>query len=226
MSHILDNPIYHALESNHHHLSFGTDDIKLYHQDFTAFAGFKTYTSENFNALQEISDGKNVHVLFTTQPITPLDEWEIVHTIDMHQMIYDQEVAPDKLGTNIIELDSEHVQQMTDLVDLTKPGPFLSRTIELGNYIGIFDNGKLVSMMGQRLNPYSYVEISAVCTHPEHLGKGYAKMLLIEQIRRITGGNYVPFLHVEKTNHSAVKLYEKVGFRLRLEMYATVLKKR
>ncbi|HVG42779.1 MAG TPA: GNAT family N-acetyltransferase, partial [Chitinophagaceae bacterium] len=68
----------------------------------------------------------------------------------------------------------EHVEQMMQLATLTKPGPFGPHTIDFGYYYGIFEEGKLVAMTGQRLHVAHFTEISAVCTHPDHLGKGYA----------------------------------------------------
>ncbi|WP_443947314.1 GNAT family N-acetyltransferase [Pedobacter sp. AW1-32] len=226
MQHILDNPIYNALRSNHQHISSGTTEVKVYDEEITAFAGFNEYSSENYDQLHKISSGKNVHVVFTLESVKEMKNWEIVHTIDMFQMVYNQQTVSKNENNNFVELDNQHIPQMNELVELTKPGPFLSRTIELGNYIGFFNDRQLISMLGQRLNPYSFVEISAVCTHPNHLGNGYARVLLNEQIRRITENNQVPFLHVKNDNQAAIKLYEKVGFNVRTEMIATVLKKK
>lgn len=111
------------------------------------------------------------------------------------------------------------------MVQLTEPGPFLEKTIDFGNYTGVFEDGKLVSMAGHRFNPTPYTEVSAVCTHPNHLGKGYAYRLLREQIKRILAKNEIPFLHVRDDNEGAIKLYEKLGFNIRTSMIAYVIKK-
>jgi predicted GNAT family acetyltransferase len=96
---------------------------------------------------------------------------------------------------------------------LTKPGPFAMRTIEFGYYHGIFDRDKLVAMTGQRLHPGHYAEVSAVCTHPDHLGKGYAAALLLHQLAIIRRQGKIPFLHVRADNDRAIALYERLGFR-------------
>jgi predicted GNAT family acetyltransferase len=108
---------------------------------------------------------------------------------------------------------------------LTNPGPFLNRTIQFGNYTGIISDGRLVAMAGQRQQPLPYIEISAVCTHPDHVGKGYASLLITEQIKRIIMAGTVPFLHVLAGNQSAISVYERLGFKTRRQLFAFVFQK-
>jgi predicted GNAT family acetyltransferase len=82
-------------------------------------------------------------------------------------------------------LGKEHIEQMIGLATLTKPGPFGPGTIDFGYYHDIFDNEKLVAMTGQRPHVENYTEISAVCTQPDHVGKGYAYPLLQQQLQLI-----------------------------------------
>ena len=114
--------------------------------------------------------------------------------------------------TNLIPLTETHVEEMIQLVRLTKPGPFGTKTISFGSYFGIFKNGKLVAMTGQRLHVENYTEISAVCTHPHHLGKGYASVLLQHQLQVILQNGEQAFLHVRSDNERAIALYERLGF--------------
>ena len=90
---------------------------------------------------------------------------------------------------------------------------------------GIFEGEKLVAMAGQRLHVFNYAEISAVCTHPDYLGRGYAKQLLIHQINRIKTASEIPFLHVRYDNDRAIKVYESLGFSTRREIYFYVIQK-
>jgi predicted GNAT family acetyltransferase len=114
---------------------------------------------------------------------------------------------------------------MLDLATLTKPGPFGPRTHELGAYLGIRVEGKLVAMAGERLKVPGYTEVSAVCTHPEYAGKGYARSLMSEVMRRIRSRGEIAFLHVRQSNTRAVALYERLGFRTRMVVQFTVLRK-
>ena len=114
---------------------------------------------------------------------------------------------------------------MLELTALTKPGPFGSRTHELGTYLGIRCEGQLVAMAGERLKVPGYTEVSAVCTHPEHTGKGYARVLMTEIMRSIGERGETPFLHVRLDNVRAVEIYERLGFRTRGIWHYVVLRK-
>jgi len=111
-------------------------------------------------------------------------------------------------------LSEIHVEQMVQLAKLTRPGPFGIRTIDFGSYFGIFDNEKLVAMTGQRLHVEHYTEISAVCTHPDYTGKGYAYTLLQHQLQLILQQDQQPFLHVREDNQRAIALYQRLGFTI------------
>lgn len=225
MKHVLDNPIYHALSSGHFTFAKGWDDVKYYQEDIAPFAGLKENSKVNFDELYENSDLEQTFVLFTPTAYEVPKGWELITHIDMFQMVYEHSDVPKGDEEEFEELNEVHVDEMLDLVKLTQPGPFRSKTILLGNYIGIFRKQKLIAMAGHRFNPTPYVEISAVCTHPDYLGQGYAYQLLREQIKRILDNSQIPFLHVRNDNVAAVKLYQKLGFVIRTDMIAYVFKK-
>jgi predicted GNAT family acetyltransferase len=126
---------------------------------------------------------------------------------------------------NPTRLDGKHIEQMIALAALTKPGPFGPRTIEFGHYYGVFENSQLVAMTGQRLHVQSFSEISAVCTHPDHLGKGYATALVQHQVNLILRQHQVPFLHVRADNQRAIAVYERLGFKKQGSMNFYFMKK-
>ena len=101
---------------------------------------------------------------------------------------------------------------MSALVELTQPGPFEARTIEMGTYLGVRNDGELVAMAGQRMRLEGYTEISAVCTHPEHQGHGLAGLLVERLVDEIHGRDEVPFLHAASHNATAISRYRSLGF--------------
>ncbi len=225
MEHLLDNPIFHALNTAHGHFAKGTDEVKYYLKDIAAFAGLKDNSAENLQTLYEISEPDSLFVVFSKTPLTIAAPWTLLLQIDMFQLVYEGPNVTEGANKELADLNHSHITEMAALVELTKPGPFLSKTIELGNYTGIFAENQLIAMAGHRFFPAPYREVSAVCTHPDHLGKGHAFKILQEQIRRILNRKEIPFLHVKNDNLGAIKLYEKLGFKIRTEMIAYVIKK-
>lgn len=115
---------------------------------------------------------------------------------------------------------------MLSLTNKTKPGPFLAKTIDMGPYYGIFDDGMLVSMAGERLRLDGFTEISAICTDPSQLGKGYASVLTSYVAQSILASGDLPFLHVKTDNTRAIDVYRRVGFEIRSEVYFAIFRKR
>jgi predicted GNAT family acetyltransferase len=128
------------------------------------------------------------------------------------QFVLDHYMPQTEHSALIVPLGPENVEEMIRLTALTKPGPFDKRTIEFGSYFGIFQNDRLAAMTGQRLHVYDFTEISAVCTHPDFLGKGFAGALLHHQIDLILQKKQTPFLHVRADNARAIELYKRIGF--------------
>jgi len=225
MDHILDNPAWNALINGNNQFSNGNESAKYFNEEISPFIGLKEYSQENFDILYDMIPHDSPVGFVVPGEIQVPDTWKVLGKISAYQMIYNLPSILAKIEIEPIPLTKEHVPEMLALTKLTNPGPFAERTIEFGNYQGIFDNGKLAAMAGQRLNPLPYAEISAVCTHPDHLSKGYARQLLQSQIQRIKAASGIPFLHVRNDNERAIKVYENSGFSTRKEMYFYFIKK-
>lgn len=225
MEHILDNPIWNALLSGNKHLSGGNDTVKYFAADTAPFVGLKEITAANFDNLYHQLPFNRLMVVFTPEEIAVPGQFEVVNHLDVFQMVYDGITTPAAISQELVPLEEKHIPEMLALTKLTNPGPFLQRTIDFSNYEGIFSGGKLVAMTGQRFKPFQYTEISAVCTHPEHGGKGYARQLISSQIAKILAKSDIPFLHVKTDNINAIKLYESLGLVTRRQLAINMIKK-
>jgi ribosomal protein S18 acetylase RimI-like enzyme len=224
MKHILDNPAWNAMVSANMHLTGGNDSARYFDKEVSPFAALKENSPENFRLLYDLLPHDTI--LFVTPAGMEFPcQWKVIAYVHGLQMVHDGSTIPGDIVMDIVPLTSAHVPQMLELTKLTNPGPFVVRTIDFGHYHGIFEREKLVAMTGQRLNPPGYAEISAVCTHPDHTGKGYARQLMMQQMQRIREVGETPFLHVRYDNHRAIKVYESLGFATRREVHFYVLKK-
>jgi predicted GNAT family acetyltransferase len=225
MSHLLDNPIYHALISGNRHLSLGNDVVGYYKREVSPFAGLKNYDEPSFSRLADMLPAKSVVVTVTAEDIRVPDFWKTIQ----HEVILQMTRLPAQIqvvAAPIIPLGEADIPQMLALTGITNPGPFLQRTIEFGHYAGIFERDRLIAMSGRRMHPDPYLEVSAVCTHPEFTGKGYGEALTLYQASGIVSEGKNPFLHVRKQNTTAIKLYEKLSFEIRAEMHMNVIQKK
>jgi len=223
-SHPLDHPIWTALTTTQQSLAEGDARARRYPTEITPFAAMPDMSDENFAALGALMSPQDIAVLFTPDAVSPPAEFKVVLADTGEQMIGTPVEMPLD-GVDIVTLGAEDVSAMMELTALTKPGPFSARTHELGTFLGIRVGGNLVAMAGERMKPAGYTEITAVCVHPSHRGRGYGQMLLGAVSRQILARGEIPFLHVFSTHESAIALYKRQGMEIRRRLHVTVLRK-
>jgi ribosomal protein S18 acetylase RimI-like enzyme len=226
MDHVLDNPVWSALTSGNAAFCVGNEVAKFFPADVSPFVSIKENSVENFKTLYNLvpNDGGRLFIGDNAEIEIPA-EWNLLLCLKGRQMVYNGNAKPLEDESELVDLTDEHIPQMLALTKLTNPGPFAPRTIDLGHYKGVFEGAQLVAMAGQRLHALPYAEVSAVCTHPDHTGKGYARQLLWHQINRIKAIGEIPFLHVRHDNYRAIKVYEDIGFITRKDIYFYFIKK-
>lgn len=225
MNHILDNPAWNALLTGNRKLGFLHETAAYFNPDISPFVALAEPSGAYLTDLYDVLPFQDDVVLVSNRPMEILAPWKLIAPIRGFQMLYEGPAFDISAKTKLTELTEEHIAQMRSLTQLTNPGPFLQRTIEFGHYQGIFEEQQLIAMAGQRMHPSGFAEISAVCTHPEHLGNGYAKTLVQHQVNRIIEANEVPFLHVKADNERAIKVYEYLGFKIRTEIFFIIIQK-
>jgi len=223
-SHPLDHPIWTALTTTQQSLAEGDARARRYPTEITPFAAMPDMSDENFAALGALMSPQDIAVLFTPDAVSPPAEFKVVLADTGEQMIGTPVEMPLD-GVDIVTLGAEDVSAMMELTALTKPGPFSARTHELGTFLGIRVGGNLVAMAGERMKPAGYTEITAVCVHPSHRGRGYGQMLLGAVSRQILARGEIPFLHVFSSNESAIARYKRQGMEIRRSLHVTVLQK-
>jgi ribosomal protein S18 acetylase RimI-like enzyme len=223
---LLDNPIWHSLSTQQSSLAQGNALARRFPSDVAPFGGLVDQSPAAYDALERIRPGAVAALFLDAEPNLPAP-WQMVHSAEICQMMYES-TLPGLLhaqdNQTFRELTKADVPEMLALTKLTEPGPFLPRTIELGIYLGIHHAGSLVAMAGERLHLTGFTEISAVCTHPQHQARGYGKALMSALISRIQRRGETPFLHVRTENVTAIRLYEKLGFRRRAQLHLAVIK--
>ncbi|MGY3088717.1 ribosomal protein S18 acetylase RimI-like enzyme [Hymenobacter sp. UYAg731] len=225
MAHILDNPVWNALISGNEPLANGTAQVKYFAEDVSPFVGFETFTPQAFDALHALVPAERVLGVVSPVPMVIPPQWQVVQQMQVGQMVQERPGADIPDSPPAMLLGPAQVPAMLALTRQTNPGPFFPNTIAFGHYEGIYEGNELVAMAGQRMNPAPYAEISAVCTHPDHLGRGYAGQLIQRQAQRIIAAAGIPFLHVKADNTRAIQLYQHLGFVARKEMSFYIIRK-
>lgn len=222
--HPLDDPIWRALTTGQAALAEGGALARRFPAAIAPFAAIADLSPQSFAALHALIAPSDVVVLFTPDRLSPPAEFRILLAKAGEQMI-GMPAAATGSTADIVTLGAGDVPAMMDLTKLTNPGPFAARAHELGTFLGIKIDGRLVAMAGERMKPADYTEMTAICVHPDYRGRGYAQVLLGAIARRIADNGKIPFLHVFSDNHSAIALYRRQGMEIRRQLFVTVLGK-
>jgi ribosomal protein S18 acetylase RimI-like enzyme len=241
--HPLDNVIWQALTTRDAQFAESFGEARRFVREVGPLGAFRQHGERGYASLGGLVGPGGTVGLFLDQPYENEPHelragWSFVAGAPLLQMVADDGIAPpaqsrsgqqrsspEPSSPELIELGPRDSQEMIELTALTKPGPFSTRTHELGTYLGIRREGKLVAMAGERLKVPGHTEVSAVCTHPDHTGHGYAAILMTEVMQRIRERGETPFLHVRQDNERAVEIYKRLGLRERKVGHFAVLRK-
>lgn len=216
---ILDNPAWYALTGPHARFAQSVGQAHQYDPDISVFTGMPTEPDAQAWADLASLVGPGAQVTLSGGQIAP-EGWEVLYRGNGVQMIdVAVDAAPDD---GAVALGAADAEELADLVGRTKPGPWRPRTYELGTYLGIRRDGRLVAAAGERLHPPGWTEISAVCTDEAYRGQGLASRLVRAVAHTIRSRGDKALLHAAGTNTNAIRLYEHLGFEVRRETIFTI----
>jgi len=214
---LLDNPVWSCLTTRHAHLALGGHTARRYPPDISPITGFPDSGPVDAAALEALVEvGDDMGAVGPYAPVLP-SNWQTLLEERVTQMIRSEPSPLAEGDVHVVVLGKADVADMSALVELTQPGPFRSRTIELGRFIGIREGGRLVAMAGERMWVGDCREVSGVCTHPDAQGRGYARALTGRVVNRMRDDGQIPILHVLSTNLRAIEMYRTLGFVSRTE---------
>jgi GNAT superfamily N-acetyltransferase len=225
---LLDNPIWNSLATGHAHFAIGGHIghglARRYPADIGPLSAVQELSSEAYADLAAIVPEGDVAVLFLEHGVEIPANWQLVRDGALIQMVCP--TVPDRpsLAEAILPMTSADFPEMVALASLTEPGPFRDHTANLGGFVGIRVDGRLAAMAGQRLAPTGFAEVSAVCTHPDFRGRGYAQALVAAVARNIHAEGRMPFLTSFEANPGAIRIYRQVGFVHRRTFELAVVK--
>jgi predicted GNAT family acetyltransferase len=209
---LFQNPVWHALQTRHRHFAVSVGRACRYPADVAPFVAVSEPSIAALEALHSLLvPGEQVWLADGKFPEWP--ELVFETSLECLQMVLPEGVEP-PAGSEIeiVALSCTDAPAMVALTDLAFPGFFRRRTCEMGSYYGVRVEGELVSMSGERIMLDGYPEVSGVCTHPAHRGKGYAGALMWQVVRDHRRDGLVSWLHVSAGNRHAIELYLRMGF--------------
>jgi ribosomal protein S18 acetylase RimI-like enzyme len=213
----LDNPFWASLRSRHRGIALRAGDAARYPAAFAPFLGVADADVDAADAFDTlVAPGQSVYLLGVVPASVPRG-WRLQASDPLLQMVRDTPL-PVIDGPEVVALSGAHRADVLALTELVYPHYFRERTMELGRYFGIYRDGRLAAMIGERLGTDAAVEMSAICTHPDFSGRGHARRLTAMLTNDILDRGRLPFLHVSRNNVRAVRLYEGLGYRRRRDI--------
>jgi predicted GNAT family acetyltransferase len=214
-AHPLDHAAWSALTGRQSHLALVEGGARRFDPAYGVFAAVQDHTAGVLAELAALVAAHGDLAFLEPDPPTEAPGVSVVAGDPGVQMTAARLTPGPAPQFEIIPLADADGPEMLALATLTRPGPFFARTHQLGDFFGVRQDGQLVAMAGERMKPDGFTEVSGVCTHPGHRGRGYAGALMRLVATRILDRGETPFLHAYASNHGAIALYETLGFTLR-----------
>ena len=222
MPHPLDRPVWSARSGRQLDLSVGDDFARRFAPEIGPLAAARDESVASLAALNTLIPDDGALILLEAEGAAVVPETGVSRTARGVQMIV-ADLKAVRSAVRMEPLSDADAAEMLALAELTEPGPFAARTHTLGQFWGVRENGRLAAMAGERMKPEGFAEVSGVCVHPAHRGRGHAAALSALVADHIKARGETPFLHAYADNAGAIHLYESLGFVVRSPVTVAVL---
>ena len=209
---VLDNPLWSSLTTTHRALAVRAGDLARYPAEVAPFLATDSGSLDRGALDALIAAGERVY-LIGDAPAVPAG-WRLESLGEIVQMVSEAPVAAPGVAA-IVPLGEAERADVLALTTLVYPHYFRPRTTDLGRYFGVYERGRLAAMLGERMGMPGFRELSAICTHPDCVGRGLARALIAFAVEDLRARGTTPFLHVSPSNARARRLYEQNGFVVR-----------
>jgi len=218
--HALDNPVWKALTTHQAQIALNSGMARRFPPEVCVFGALALPILPAYEALARLAP--EPVGLLSTGPLQLPPGWTVLRHVELHQMVHEGEIAAlPKQAFNIVELAEADLPELSALYVATRPGRTLSpRLHQLGGFVGVREEGKLVAMACLRLHLSGYREISTVGTLSGFESRGYATALVSTLTERIHRRGERAFLTVRTDNPRAIEIYRRLGFKERVQVHS------
>ena len=219
MPQFFPNPAQAALRSTHQHFAQTLGKATKYPTEIAPFGALEDPSPEAYRDLHTLLKPNEI-IYIPNAPPHPTEGLEWQGDVPCLQFVFpsDAPIQNPEFPAKIVPLSCADAPAMLALTDIAFPGFFRPRTCEMGDYFGIYHEKTLVAMCGERMNIKDFREISGLCTHPDHRGKGHAAALLAHLLHHHRNTGFFSYLHVAASNSNAIALYKRLGFNISGEL--------
>lgn len=210
----LDAPAWHALTGVQQSFATGAGHVKRYRRGILPFAAFEPGYENEISSLRNLLEPEEIFYLIGELPPLP-GRFTVLKELPCAQMVLQKPVPAIENTAIFSRLTADDKEAMFNLINKVQPGYYEPDTWQLGNYVGIWQQQRLVAIAGERMRLDGLTEISAICTDPDFTGRKYAQQLIAALCQYNLQQGITPFLHVLETNERAIRLYEYMGFATR-----------